>query len=243
MNNKIEEYRDLLENAGDESILKFFTDEYRGRIGLATSFGIEDQVLTDMLYKIDKDILIFTLDTGRLHQETYDVMQATMKKYEIKIKVLFPDSKDVEDIVNEKGPNLFYDSVENRKQCCFVRKIKPLRRMLSQLDVWICGLRKSQSAIRSSLDKIEFDSSNGLIKINPLADWSEEQIWDYIQSNKVPYNKLHDKGFPSIGCVPCTRAIEKGEDIRAGRWWWENPKTKECGLHKVGNKLIRKREI
>jgi len=243
MDTKIEEYRSSLNNASSESILEFFIDRYKGKIGLATSFGAEDQVLTDIISKINKNILIFTLDTGRLHQETYDVMQETMKKYDIQIKVLFPENKDVEDMVTQKGPNLFYESVENRKQCCFVRKIKPLKCILSQLDVWVCGLRKSQSITRSSLDKIEYDSANGLIKINPLADWSEEQVWEYINKYRIPYNKLHDRGFPSIGCAPCTRAIKKGEDIRAGRWWWEPPETKECGLHKVGNKLIRKRNI
>jgi phosphoadenosine phosphosulfate reductase len=171
------------------------------------------------------------LDTGRLPQETYDVIEETREKYNIEIKVMFPDLKQVEQMVNENGPNLFYESIENRKLCCRIRKVEPLKRALSELDAWICGLRAEQSPTRQKLDKVEWDENFNLIKINPLADWTQNQVWQYIKENNVPYNELHDKGYPSIGCAPCTRPIEPGENIRAGRWWWENPEHKECGLH------------
>ena len=159
-------------------------------------------------------------------------MAVTKSRYKINIDVYFPIAEKIQKMVNEKGINLFYDSVENRKECCFIRKIEPLQRAFKGLDAWICGLRRDQSVTRQDMKLVEWDDNNKLIKINPLIDWSEEHLWDYIKENNVPYNKLHDKGFPSIGCQPCTRAIEKGEDVRAGRWWWENPETKECGLHK-----------
>jgi len=221
-----------------EKLLRFIVERFGDRVALATSFGAEDQVLTDMLCKIKNRTSIFTLDTGRLPEETYEVMQATREKYGIQIEVLFPDCKEVEQMVNRFGPNLFHASVEARKLCCRVRKIEPLKRKLSGLDAWICGLRAEQSVTRTDLMRIEFDESFGLIKISPLADWTTQQIWDYIRENEVPYNKLHDKGYPSIGCEPCTRAVRDGEDIRAGRWWWEEPEHKECGLHlgKSGDK-------
>lgn len=209
-------------------------------IALASSFSIEDQVVTHMLIELDKKARVFTLDTGRLHQETYDVMDKTSKKYSFNYEVCFPDSEVVKHLVSTKGPNSFYDSVDNRKECCGIRKVEPLRSKLSTLKAWITGLRSEQSVTRSELKKIEWDDAFGLIKFNPLADWSEEQTWEYIKKNNIPYNELHDKGFPSIGCAPCTRAIKKGEDIRAGRWWWETPEQKECGLHIKDGKLVRK---
>jgi len=214
-----------------EELLNLITERFGDRFALATSFGAEDQVLTDMLCKIENQPSIFTLDTGRLPEETYEVMQATREKYGIRIEVLFPDYKEVEEMIISCGPNLFRASVEARKLCCRVRKIEPLKRKLSRLDAWICGLRAEQSVTRTDLQRIEFDENFDLIKISPLADWTTEQVWDYIRKNKVPYNKLHDKGYPSIGCAPCTRAVRAGEDIRAGRWWWERPEHKECGLH------------
>lgn len=214
-----------------EKMLAVLLEEFGDRIALASSFGAEDQVLTDMLCKITGSSRIFTLDTGRLHQETYDVMDATREKYGVTITALFPDRGQVEAMTGEQGPNLFYKSIENRKRCCSVRKIEPLKRHLANLDAWIVGLRKEQSVTRGNLEQIVWDSANGLIKINPLLDWTTEQVWDYIKTNDVPYNKLHDTGFPSIGCAPCTRAVKPGEDIRAGRWWWELPEHKECGLH------------
>ncbi len=201
------------------------------KIALASSFSAEDQVITDMLFRVTDNPRIFTLDTGRLPQETYDVMEETRQRYKANIQILFPDHEQVEEMVAEYGPNLFYESVENRKLCCRVRKIEPLKRALKELDAWICGLRSEQSPTRQKLEKIEWDESFGLIKVNPLVDWTTEQVWQYIEDNNVPYNKLHDKGYPSIGCAPCTRAIEQGQDIRAGRWWWEEPEHKECGLH------------
>jgi phosphoadenosine phosphosulfate reductase len=213
------------------SVLEWFLKKFKGRIALSSSMGAEDQVLTDMVMKIDPEIRIFTLDTGRLFYETYELIERTSLRYKKNIEVFFPSPHDVETMVNEKGINLFYQSIENRKECCRVRKIEPLKRAFRGLEVWICGLRRNQSATRTSNQMVEWDEANGLIKLNPLIDWDEQKVWDYIKTNGVPYNPLHDKGFPSIGCQPCTRAIELGEDVRAGRWWWENPETKECGLH------------
>ena len=212
-------------------VLKWFLQEYQGRIALSSSLGAEDQVLTDMIVKIDPTTRIFTLDTGRLFYETYELMEKTCLRYGISISVYFPEAGRVEKMVTEKGINLFYESVENRKECCHVRKVEPLRRAFEGLDVWICGLRRSQSITRADGQLVEWDEDNGLIKLNPLIGWTEDEVWSYIRENHVPYNVLHDKGFPSIGCQPCTRAVMPGEDIRAGRWWWENQDTRECGLH------------
>ncbi len=214
-----------------EEILKNALALFGNKITFATSLGAEDQVITYMLSKIDKSANIITLDTGRVFPETYDLLHRTVNRYGISIKSFYPDTTQVEEMVNTKGINLFYESIENRKLCCHVRKIVPLRRALQGKDAWITGLRREQSVTRTDLRIVEWDSANGLIKINPLLEWHEEQVWDYIKNNDIPYNKLHDQGFPSIGCQPCTRAIEKGEDLRAGRWWWENPDSKECGLH------------
>ena len=214
-----------------EKLLKRLAEQFGNKIALATSFGAEDQVLTDMLCKVSKSPLIFSLDTGRLPEETYQVMEATRKKYNIEIEILFPEHKKVEDMVNKFGPNLFYEGIEKRKLCCQVRKIEPLKRKLNGLQAWICGLRAEQSVTRTELKKIEWDNTFDLIKICPLADWTTDRVWDYIREHDVPYNELHDKGYPSIGCEPCSRAIKPGEDIRAGRWWWEEPEHKECGLH------------
>ncbi len=218
-------------NKTSQDVLVWFLSEYKGKIALASSMGLEDQVLTDMIVKIDPTVKIFTLDTGRLFYESYELIEKTSLRYKINIQVFSPDAKQVEQMVNSKGINLFFQSIENRKECCHVRKIEPLKRAFQGLDVWICGLRREQSTTRTDNQLVEWDEANGLIKLNPLIDWTEQQVWDYIKQNSVPYNVLHDKGFPSIGCQPCTRAIFPGEDVRAGRWWWENPETKECGLH------------
>lgn len=204
---------------------------FGAKIIFASSLGAEDQVITCLLSKIDKSANIFTLDTGRVFPETYDLLHRTVNRYGVTIKSYYPDTKQVEEMVNSKGINLFYENIENRKLCCHVRKIMPLRRALSGMDAWITGLRREQSVTRADTKIVEWDAANGLIKINPLLEWSEVQVWDFIKSNDIPYNKLHEQGFPSIGCQPCTRAIEKGEDLRAGRWWWEMPDSKECGLH------------
>lgn len=215
-----------------QEVLKWALDTLHPRLALASSFGAEDVVVIDMMMKINPKSRIFTLDTGRLNQETYDVMDEIRNKYNTNIEVMFPDSNEVEQMVRVNGMNLFYQSMGNRKLCCGIRKVHPLKKMLSTLDGWITGLRADQTEVRSSAQKIEIDPQHdGIIKLNPIIDWTWDQTWDYIKKNGVPYNKLHDKGYPSIGCEPCTRAIKPGEPLRAGRWWWETDPEKECGLH------------
>ena len=215
-----------------QEVLQWSLDNLHPRIAMASSFGAEDVVVIDMMMKINPKARIFTLDTGRLNQETYDVMDEIRKKYNVNIEVMFPDQNEVEQMVRVNGLNLFYHSVGNRKLCCGIRKVHPLNRILSTLDGWITGLRADQTEVRSNANKIELDEQhNGIIKINPIMEWTWDQTWDYIKKNNIPYNKLHDKGFPSIGCEPCTRAIKPGEPLRAGRWWWESDSQKECGLH------------
>ncbi|TLX85085.1 MAG: phosphoadenylyl-sulfate reductase [Thaumarchaeota archaeon] len=215
-----------------QEVLRWALDDLHPRIAFASSFGAEDVAVIDMIMKINPKARIFTLDTGRLNQETYDVMDEIRNKYNTNIEVMFPDHNEVEQMVRVNGMNLFYQSTGNRKLCCGIRKVHPLNKMLSTLDGWITGLRADQTEVRSNATKIEIDSQhNDIIKVNPLLEWTWEQTWDYIKKNNVPYNKLHDKGFPSIGCEPCTRAIKPGEPLRAGRWWWESDTQKECGLH------------
>ncbi len=221
-----------MEKMTPEEMIAYFTKEFKGEIALSNSLSLEDQVLTDMICKIAPDTRIFTLDTGRVFPEAYDVIDKTKKKYGKSIEVFFPNHESVEKMVAEHSVNLFYDSVENRKLCCKVRKIEPLRRAFKGLKVWICGLRQEQSITRFGLHPVEWDEGNGLIKLSPLYDWSADKVREYIDTHEVPYNSLSDQGFPSIGCQPCTRAIKEGEDERAGRWWWESPESKECGLHK-----------
>lgn len=230
---QIKKIAEEMEDQSAMEVLKWAINAYAPKIALASSFGAEDVILIDMMVKINKEkAKIFTLDTGRLNQETYDVMDAIRKKYGIQIEVYFPEQRETEEMVKIKGMNLMYESVENRKLCCEIRKVHPLNRALSKLDGWITGLRREQAITRANIYKVEIDSSHGnIVKINPLADWTNEMIWDYIHKNNVPYNKLHDSGYPSIGCEPCTRAVHSGEDPRAGRWWWENATQKECGLH------------
>jgi phosphoadenosine phosphosulfate reductase len=230
---QIKKIAEEMEDQSAMEVLKWAINAYSPKIALASSFGAEDVILIDMMVKINKEkTKIFTLDTGRLNQETYDVMDAIRKKYGIQIEVYFPEQRETEEMVKIKGMNLMYESVENRKLCCEIRKVHPLNRALSKLDGWITGLRREQAITRANIYKLEIDSSHGnIVKINPLADWTNEMIWDYIHKNNVPYNKLHDSGYPSIGCEPCTRAVHRGEDPRAGRWWWENATQKECGLH------------
>jgi len=236
MKNKedIDGINNLLAGKSAQEVIEWFLREFEGKVAFSTSLGAEDQAITQMIAKVDKTADIFTLDTGRLFPETYDLIDLTSKKYDLKVRVMFPDASRVEEMVNEKGINLFYDSIENRKLCCHIRKIEPLKRAFAGLDAWICGLRREQSITRKDVRLVEWDENNGLIKVNPLIEWTETELWDYIKANQIPYNKLHDTGFPSIGCQPCTRAILPGEDVRAGRWWWENPETRECGLHKRG---------
>lgn len=231
MRDLVNEYNRILHGVVPEDILSFFSAKYQGQISFSTSLGAEDQVLTDMICRVDPLIKIFTLDTGRLFQETYDLMNITEKKYGIKIHLFFPEAEKVENMVQEKGINLFYESIDNRKLCCHIRKIEPLQRALEGTKVWISGVRKEQSVTRQEFDLVEWDESRQVIKLSPLIDWNESQVWDYINANHVPYNELHSKGFASIGCQPCTRAIKPGESVRSGRWWWELPENKECGLH------------
>ena len=197
----------------------------------ANSLGAEDMVLTDLIVSEKIDIEIFSLDTGRLPAETYDLMGRLKRHYGLALKFYYPRHDLAEAYTREHGINGFYDSVELRKACCHARKVEPLQRALAGKKAWITGLRAEQAATRSGLALQEFDAANGLEKFNPLADWTEQEVWAYIHANAVPYNKLHDQGYPSIGCAPCTRAVAAGEHVRAGRWWWESPATKECGLH------------
>src|SRR5574343_991009 len=197
----------------------------------ANSLGAEDMVLTDLIVKGKLPIEIFSLDTGRLPLETYDLMAKVQEHYGLKLKFYYPNHTAIEAFTRDNGINAFYDSVELRKACCHARKVEPLGRALAGKQAWITGLRAQQSTTRTDLPKRQFDEGNGLIKFNPLSEWTEKEVWAYIRLNKVPYNALHDKFYPSIGCAPCTRPVSIGEDVRAGRWWWENPETKECGLH------------
>jgi len=225
-------YNEIFASLSPQAILQFILQKHPNKVVFSTSLGAEDQVITAMLMQIDKNARIFTLDTGRLFPETYELIEKTEARYDMRIQLYFPDTQSVERMVSEKGINLFYYSVENRKLCCGIRKIEPLKRALAGNEIWITGLRKQQSPTRTDMNVAEYDTANNILKINPLLHWSEAMVWDYIHQNNVPFHALHSKGFPSIGCKPCTRAIEPGEDIRAGRWWWENPETKECGLHK-----------
>ncbi len=228
---EIEELNRRFENKSPQKLLEWALKRFHPKIALAWS-GAEDVALVDMLVKIHPGARIFTLDTGRLNPETYNLIDQVREHYGIEVEVLSPEREETETMVKEKGVNLFYESVENRKRCCNIRKVQPLKRMLSGLDAWITGLRRDQAVTRTVIPKVEKDETfGGIIKLNPLAGWTHEEIWNYIRGNNVPYNALHDQNYPSIGCAPCTRARGEGEDIRAGRWWWESPEQKECGLH------------
>ncbi len=209
----------------------------------ASSLAAEDMVLTDLILTSGLPIAIFSLETGRLHAETLAVLDQVKARYGVEIALYRPLPELVDEYVGKNGLNAFYDSVEMRRECCRVRKVEPLGRALAGKRAWITGQRRAQSSTRADLAVREHDAAHGMEKFNPLADWSEQEIWDYIRARQVPYNALHDRGYPSIGCEPCTRAIEPGEDIRAGRWWWENPESKECGLHLVDGKLIRIKSV
>ncbi len=220
------------ERSSPEDILAWASRSLGRSVALATSFQVQGMVLVDMFAKTDPGARIFTLDTGRLHSHTYDVMDRTREKYGISIEVLFPDTAQVEEMVRDRGVNLFYKSVANRRLCCQVRKTNPLNGYLKTLDAWITSIRADQTEQRSDSSRFEVDYLHGkMLKINPILDWTVDQVWDYVRKNDVPYNKLHDMGYPSIGCAPCTRAVEEGEDPRAGRWWWEQGSDKECGIH------------
>ncbi len=214
-----------------EDILAYAARRFAGRVAFASSLGLEDQVITAMIAEAGLDIPLFTLDTGRLYPETYDLIARTCARYGAPMGVYFPNAAEVEAMVADGGVNLFRDSIEARKRCCGIRKVQPLRRAQAELDAWVCGLRSGQGATRQTVEPAEWDGGAGLVKINPLAAWDEDRVWAYVRAHDVPYNPLHDAGFPSIGCAPCTRAVPEGEDARSGRWWWESAEQRECGLH------------
>jgi phosphoadenosine phosphosulfate reductase len=230
---EVEDVARRAESWTPQEILGWALDRFHPRLAFASSFGVEDVAVIHMLAQINKEARVFTLDTGRLNVETYDVMEKVRDAYGTRIEVYFPQREATEKLQNERGFFSFRRSIEDRKLCCGIRKVEPLGRALSTVDAWVTGLRREQAVTRTVLPPVEIDHGHGgIVKINPLVRWTEAQTWDYVRSNNVPYNALHDQGYPSLGCAPCTRAIKPGEDVRAGRWWWENPETKECGLHK-----------
>ncbi|QEC54339.1 phosphoadenylyl-sulfate reductase [Anseongella ginsenosidimutans] len=220
-----------IEGLSAEEALGAFAEEFPGKIVFSTSFGWEDQVITHMIFKNDLPIRVFTLDTGRMFNETYHVWNRTIDRYKKPIEVYSPQAADVEKLMTEKGPYSFYESIENRKECCAIRKVEPLNRALKGQQCWITGIRGEQSANRTTMENPEWDAGHELVKYHPLFSWTLEEVKEYVRRFNIPYNPLHDKGFPSIGCQPCTRAVLEGEDFRAGRWWWEHASRKECGLH------------
>jgi phosphoadenosine phosphosulfate reductase len=215
-----------------EDVITWTLDTFQHRAAICTSFQAEGMVILDLAYRVDPGVRVFTIDTGRLPSETYELIDRVRDHYGIDIEVYYPDPKKLAQMVTKHGINPFYHSVSLRLLCCEVRKVNPLNRVLQNLDAWITGLRRSQSQTRANVRKVEVDRDHGnIIKVNPLADWSEQQVWEYIRANQLPYNQLYDQGYSSIGCAPCTRPVVPGEDQRAGRWWWENGMPKECGIH------------
>jgi phosphoadenosine phosphosulfate reductase len=228
---QLKELKNQLDGFPIEDQLKKLVSLFPEKVIFTTSLGIEDQVITHKLFSNNIDVKVITLDTGRLFPQTYDVFSNTIIKYNKKISVYFPEYESVEKMVTEKGPFSFYQSVENRKECCRIRKVVPLNRALKGMECWISGIRAEQSDDRNNMDWLEYDKSKNLYKFYPLFNWTFDDIKNFVKENNVPYNSLHDKGFVSIGCEPCTRAVKPGEDFRSGRWWWENDGPKECGLH------------
>ena len=222
-----------MERSSPLKILTWAIGKYHPRLTLSASFGApEGMVLLDMMHELEPSTRVFVLDTGRLHQATHDLIDRVRDRYDKQIEVVFPEAQAVQDLVREKGMNAFYESLENRKLCCRVRKVEPLRRHLQDFDAYVTGLRRDQNVTRKDTPKVELDVGNGgLVKINPIADWTHEQVMDYVGEHRVPTNRLHAQGYPSVGCAPCSRAIGVGDDPRSGRWWWENEGTKECGIH------------
>lgn len=229
----VEEIKEILGDKKDVALLQTIAALYPSEVVFSTSFGIEDQIITEWIGKNNIDIEIFTLDTGRLFKETYSLWSRTLERYQLPIRTYTPDTALLEEFISRKGPNSFYELVENRKECCRIRKIEPLQRAIKGKKIWVTGIRAEQSANRHDMDFVEYDEINEIIKIHPLFDWTFEEVKQYCREQHIPYNVLHDKGFPSIGCQPCTRAVQEGEDFRAGRWWWEDQSKKECGLHAV----------
>ncbi len=244
MDHQLKQIAAALQDEGEQPIdiaLGRLVTQFPGAVTFSTSFGWEDQVITDLIHQSGLPISLFTLDTGRLFPETYSTWSRTNEHYDIKVKGYYPQAEAAQDFVHQFGPNAFYESPDLRKSCCTIRKVEPLKRALRGNAVWITGLRAEQSPSRNDLTLFEWDESNGIIKYNPLLHWTLAEVKEYIRLHRVPYNSLHDKGFVSIGCAPCTRAIKPGEDFRAGRWWWEEASKKECGLHSpVVTTLIQK---
>jgi phosphoadenosine phosphosulfate reductase len=224
-----------LEARSAEEILTWAIEKYHPRIALSASFGApEGMVLLDMMHRIEPASRVFVIDTGRLPQSVHDLIDRVRERYGKTVEVIFPRAEEVQAMVSSKGMNLFYESLENRQRCCHVRKVEPLRRKLATLSAYVTGLRRDQNVTRVDTPKVQIDEGHGgLLKVNPIADWSEEQVWQYARRHRIPVNRLHSKGYPSVGCEPCSRAVRPGEDPRAGRWWWEHPDTKECGLHEM----------
>lgn len=230
---KIDELRKAIEGLNPEDVLALLAKEFAGEIVFSTSFGWEDQVISDLIFSNDLDIEVFTLDTGRMFTETYYTWSRTLEKYQKPIHAYYPNEQKLQEMISLKGPSSFYDSVENRKECCGIRKVEPLNRALRGQKIWITGIRAEQSPNRENMDWVEWDEAHQLIKVHPIFHWTLDEVKAYVKEQNVPYNPLHDKGFPSIGCQPCTRAVALGEDFRAGRWWWEDASKKECGLHET----------
>lgn len=231
MNETLASLNAAIEGKSEIESLAILAELFPGEVVFSTSLGYEDQVISDLILKNNINIGIFTLDTGRLFAETYMTLQKTNNRYDTKIKVYYPQTDAVENLVSTKGPLSFYESIENRKECCFIRKVEPLNRALKGAKIWVTGIRAEQSGNRHDMPRLEWDEAHQLFKFHPILHWSFEEVKQYVKSNGIPYNPLHDKGFVSIGCAPCTRAIQEGEDFRAGRWWWEDESKKECGLH------------
>lgn len=227
----MENIKELIKNKTPEEALALLAEEFPAKIVFSTSLGYEDQVISHLIFSNKLPIEVFTLDTGRLFNETYSVLNRTLELYKTPVKVMYPQTEALEKLVTEKGPVSFYESVENRKECCFIRKVEPLKRALKDKAIWITGIRADQSDNRNEMTNLEWDEANQIVKFHPLLNWTLEEVKAYIFKHNIPYNTLHDNGFVSIGCAPCTRAVEEGEDFRAGRWWWEQNDKKECGLH------------
>ena len=226
--------QELINNKSPEEAIALLAFEFPGKVVFSTSLGYEDQVILHFIFSNQLPIEVFTLDTGRLFNETYSVLNSTLERYKTPIKVLYPQTETIEKLVSEKGPISFYESLENRKECCFIRKVEPLKRALKGKSIWVTGIRAEQSDSRQDMPSLEWDEVNQIVKFHPILNWTLEEVKAYIFKHNIPYNSLHDKGFVSIGCAPCTRAIKEGEDFRAGRWWWEQNDKKECGLHIKG---------
>jgi phosphoadenosine phosphosulfate reductase len=228
---KISELSDKIKGLDIAQAIRLLSDTFTGKALFSTSFSLEDQVISHTILENKISVDIFTLDTGRIFPETYSVWNSTNQRYQTQIKAFTSDYKTLQDYLTEKGPNAFYESVENRKQCCHIRKVEPLKRALKGQQLWVTGLRSEHSAARQDLQMLEWDEGHQLIKFHPILHWTTEEVREFVTKNNIPYNTLQDKGFVSLGCAPCTRAIKPGEDFRAGRWWWEDDSKKECGLH------------